>query len=229
MSLEVIGAGWGRTGTESLKKALETLGFGKCYHMFELAKDGKRIKYWEELIKTGTTDFDLLFSGYHSAVDFPAAAFYMEIMQFYPDAKVILSYRDPEKWYESASKTILKGMPAFVVPVIKFLGYFNKNLSYLPPVYQKIIVGYLMNDFFQGRRKDRDFMIKLYRDWVDEVKRNVPSEKLLVFEAVEGWEPLCRFLNAPIPSIPFPRGNDSDQFKKRTNISNLISEFGKKT
>ncbi|MCB0665982.1 MAG: hypothetical protein KDC80_09185 [Saprospiraceae bacterium] len=228
MSLKIIGAGWGRTGTESLKKALEILDFGKCYHMLELLKDGKRVKYWEELIQNRNTDFEQLFDGFQSAVDFPAAAFYKEFMQEYPEAKVILTYRDPDKWYQSASKTILKDPPAFIIPIVKFLGIFNKNLSYLPRTYKNVIQDFLLKSVLQGRPHDRDFVISLYSKWVDEVKRSVPSEKLLVFEAKDGWEPLCHFLDVAVPPIPYPRGNDRGQFKKRNSLRNIISEFGGK-
>ncbi len=228
MALKVIGAGWGRTGTESLKKALEILGFGKCYHAFELLKDGKRIVYWEQLMRGEKPDYDKLFDGYQSAVDFPAAMYYKELMAQYPDAKIILSYRDAEKWYESASKTILRPLPSFFMPVCRFIGLFNKNLSYFPRIYG-VIVTSVFNQLMQGKKDDREFMINLYNQWVEEVKRTVPADKLLVCEAREGWEPLCKFLEVPIPVAPYPKGNDSEEFHKRIKVSNFIKEFRKKS
>jgi hypothetical protein len=228
MALQVIGAGWGRTGTESLKKALEQLGFGKCYHMFELLKDGRRLEYWEQLIEEGKTDYDRLFAGFQSAVDFPASCFYREFMHYYPDAKVILTYRDPEKWYDSASKTVLRDLPWVVVPIVKFFGIFNKNLRYMPRIYQNVVKDYIMDGLFEGRRADREFMINLYNEWVEEVTRTVPAEKLLVFESKDGWEPLCAFLGVPVPTTDYPHGNDSEQFKKRIKVRNIVSEFSKK-
>lgn len=227
MALKVIGAGWGRTGTESLKKALEILGFGKCYHAFELVKDGKRIVYWEQLARGEKTDYDKLFEGYQSAVDFPVAMYYKALMDQYPDAKVILSYRDAETWYESARKTILKPLPSFFIPIIRFIGLFNKNMSYFPRIYY-IMMNEIHDQFMQGKKDDRVFMLNLYNQWVEEVKKTVPPEKLLVFEAREGWEPLCNFLSVPAPTVPYPKGNDSEQFHKRIKVTNFIKEFAKK-
>ena len=227
MALEVIGAGWGRTGMESLKKALEKLGFGKCYHAFELVKDGKRIAYWEQLARGEKPDFEKLFEGYRSAVDFPAAMFYKKLVEQYPDAKVILSYRDPEKWYESARKTILRPLPSFFIPVTRFIGLFNKNMSYFPRIYN-VIMSEIFHKLMQDKTNDRKFMINLYKEWVEDVKKTVPAEKLLVFEAREGWEPLCKFLNVAVPDEPYPRGNDSGQFHKRIKFTNFVKEFTKK-
>ena len=122
MALKVIGAGMGRTGTESLKLALEQLGFGKCYHMYELIKDNSRFPCWLQLEKGEVPDYAVLFDGYQSAVDFPAALYYREFMKQYPDAKVILTVRDAGSWYDSASKTILKGIPSPVLFMARVLG-----------------------------------------------------------------------------------------------------------
>lgn len=224
MALKVIGAGWGRTGTESLKKALEILEFDKCYHMFELIKDGKRVVYWEQLARGEKPDYEKLFEGFQSAVDFPACAFYKEFMEQYPDAKVVLSWRPADKWYESASKTIFRPLPKAVFLVSRVAGLFNKNLSYFPRIY-KSVVEHVFNGMMQGRKDDRDFMIQFYNNWVEEVKRTVPAEKLLVHEAKDGWEPLCKFLGVPVPSVPYPKGNDSEQFHERTKTKNFLKEF----
>lgn len=227
MALKVIGAGWGRTGTESLKKALEILGFGKCYHMFELLKDGKRVVYWEQLARGEKPDYDKLFEGYQSAVDFPVAMYYKEFMAQYPDAKVILTYRDAEKWYESASNTIFKPLPAPIVPLSRFLGLFIKNLSYFPRIAHNVIAT-IFDNFLEGRKNDKEYVLKRYNQWMEDVKKTVPPEKLLVFEAREGWEPLCKFLGVPVPAEPYPKGNDSEQFHERTKVKNFIKEFGGK-
>ena len=106
--LKVIGAGLGRTGTESLKKALEQLGFAKCYHMFELMKHPEHLSEWQALRRGQAPNYDFLFEGYASCADFPAAIYYQEFMEKYPEAKVILTVRDPDRWFDSASKTIFK-------------------------------------------------------------------------------------------------------------------------
>lgn len=224
MPLKVIGAGWGRTGTESLKKALEMLGYDKCFHMFELIKDGKRVEYFEQLERGEKPDYEKLFEGYQAAVDFPAAKYYREFMQQYPDAKVILTWRPADKWYDSASKTILRGLPNGIFIVARIAGIFSKNISYFPRVW-KYVKASAYDGVFKGRKDDREFMLKLYDEWVEEVKRSVPAERLLVFEAKDGWEPLCKFLNVQVPSEPYPRGNDTEQFLERTKTKNFLKEF----
>ncbi|MCB2098759.1 MAG: hypothetical protein KDE05_14095, partial [Parvularculaceae bacterium] len=106
MTLSVIGAGLGRTGTASLKVALETLGLGKCHHMSEVFGSPEQTDLWVKAAH-GAPDWPTIFKGYGSAVDFPTAAFWRELADYYPDAKIILSLRDPEKWYESTQETIL--------------------------------------------------------------------------------------------------------------------------
>ena len=226
MGLKVIGAGWGRTGTESLKKALEILGFGKCYHMFELIKSGYDVVYWEQLSHGEKPDYQKLFEGYHSAVDFPACLYYKELMIQYPEAKVILSYRDAEKWYASASKTIFKPLPKLLLYASRFLGLFNKKIAQFPKIYEKVIRP-MFDGTLEGRTDDHDYMIDAYNRWVEDVKRSVPPDRLLVFEAAEGWEPLCRFLAVPVPPVPYPRGNDRDQFNERIKPGNFLREFGR--
>ncbi|MBK8502613.1 MAG: sulfotransferase family protein [Saprospiraceae bacterium] len=220
MALKVIGAGLGRTGTESLKMALEHLGFGKCYHMFELTiKDPAKLKYWQELMDAKVTDYDALFDGYQSCVDFPAAIYYREFFQQYPNAKVILTVRDQDAWYTSASKTIFRKIPAPILLLLKFFGIFSKRAA-MSVQSIKYAAEIVHQRFFLGRINDPNATKKIYRDWNEEVKRTIPTDKLLVFEVKDGWKPLCEFLNVPVPNIPFPRSNDGQKFK-----SNLIKRM----
>src|SRR5262249_39753399 len=141
MSLKVIGAGWGRTGTESLKKALEILGFGKCYHAFELMKHTDHVVYWEQLARGEKPDYEKLFNGYQSSVDFPACMYYREFMQQYPDAKVLLSVRDADQWYHSAINTIFKvrKIPAAVNVLSRIAGIFSRNFRYVPRAFRSML------------------------------------------------------------------------------------------
>lgn len=227
MGLKVIGAGWGRTGTESLKKALEILGFGKCYHMFELIRNGDDVAFWEQLSKGKSPDYQKLFDGYQSAVDFPACLYYREFMIQYPDAKVILSYRDPEKWYASARKTIFKPLPKLLIPTSRFLGLFNRRIASFVKINEKVIRP-MYEGVLESRTNDHDYMINAYNQWVVDVRRNVPADRLLVFEAAEGWEPLCRFLGVQVPTVPYPKGNDSKEFQRRVKPANFLREFAEK-
>lgn len=213
-SLKVIGAGLGRTGTESLKKALEILGFGACYHMFELTiKHPEHLPEWEKLIAGEKPNYEFLFDGYQSTADFPACMFYQEFIEQYPQAKVVLTVRDADKWYDSASKTIFKGVPASVMPLIRLTSLFSKKAraSLLTIPFAREVVN---NRFFEGRTNDREHTQAIFNAWNEEVKRTVPPDRLLVFEVHEGWEPLCRFLNVPVPATPFPHVNKSDTFEK---------------
>lgn len=210
--LKVIGAGFGRTGTESLKIALEQLGFGKCYHAFEILPE--HLPEWKKLQRGEIPDYDLLFNGFQSCTDFPAALYYKELIKQYPNAKVVLTVRDPEKWYDSASKTIFRRLPDFILALIRFFGLFLKGAQVFPDIH--IQIGDLIReDLFKGRINDREHTISIFNVWNEEVKKTVPADRLLVFEVKDGWESLCNFLGVPVPSTPFPHSNDGATFEKK--------------
>lgn len=217
--LKVIGAGLGRTGTESLKQALEILGFGACYHMFELMKHPDHVQEWEKLERGEQPDYARLFDGYQSTVDFPACMFYREFMAQYPNAKVILTVRDADKWYDSAAKTIFRGTPRFFIALAPLFGLFSRMARDFPKV-DALGVRLVHERFFQGRKDDREHTKSIFNAWNEEVKRAVPPERLLVYEVREGWEPLCRFLDVPIPSAPFPHANSGENF-----VKNMFKRF----
>jgi hypothetical protein len=220
MPLKVIGAGFGRTGTESLKAALEELGFGRCDHMFELIRSTWRVEHLEALERGQPANLEALFEGFQSAVDFPFALYYRQFMAAYPDAKVILTLRDADAWYESARKTILRGIPPGALPLARVLGLFSRNARGFP-AWWSYVNGALFQRFFEGRAKDRAFMIDRFNRWNDEVQATVPKERLLVFQVQEGWAPLCEFLGAEVPKRPFPRSNDGGSFEERTKLTNM--------
>lgn len=209
MSLKVVGAGFGRTGTASLKAALEQLGFSKCYHMMEVFARPDDVPRWQAAAAGEPIDWEGLFEGYQATVDWPGCTFYQELLAYYPDARVILSVRDPEAWYKSATDTIYKlqkrGFPMSLVPlVVPRLRRFIKMVRTV-----------IWQNTFHNRFEDEGYALSVFSDHIAEVKRTVPPEKLLVFEVKEGWEPLCRFLEVPVPNTPFPRLNDSATFRKR--------------
>ena len=216
MSIQVIGAGMGRTGTMSLKHALEILGFVKCHHMIEVLQNPSNLPYWNEMHEKRSTDYEAVFNGYTAAVDFPGAIYYKELMVQYPDAKVVLGVRDAEKWYQSCLDTIYQvpkgaeraGMEEAAktdLQVKNVLGVFDYATNAI------------WNGIFKGRFEDKEFAIQTFNEWTEEVIRSVPAEKLLVFEAKEGWEPLCNFLGKPIPDVPYPRVNDTAEFQAKKN------------
>jgi hypothetical protein len=214
MSIEVIGAGMGRTGTLSMKHALEMLGYHKTHHMFELMINPPQLPYWKQLHQTRSTDFDTLLAGYTAIVDFPGALYYKELMKKYPDAKVILTARDPEKWYKSVSDTIFNYPKGFEKFMMQTVGMFKPEVKHIYNTieYAKEAIWF---GLFERRFADKQFALDIYNQWNDDVLRTVPKEKLLVFNVQDGWEPLCAFLNKPVPDASFPRVNDTKEFNDR--------------
>ena len=200
MALEVIGAGFGRTGTHALKHALEMLGFGPCYHMVELMQHPEYVPYWQAAIDGETADWDVVFSGYLASVDWPAAEFWRELAAHYSQAKVLLTVRDPERWYESFYKTI------YAV------------LTTPPPDHQPFpprqVMGrkLMLEKTFGGRFEDRAYAIGVYERHNEEVQRSLPAERVLVYDIASGWGPLCDFLAMPLPQEPFPKTNSTEEF-----------------
>lgn len=219
--LKVIGAGVGRTGTTSLKRALEQLGFDKCYHMEELFKDQQRVVYWEQFHQGDFSNHAALFEGYQAAVDFPPSLYYKELMRLYPDAKIILTVRNPTSWFESCTNTIFRRPPAAVLAVVKLLGLFSPQKRIMSRVFA-YIKSSAFDGFFQNKMHDKEFTINVFNEWNEEVKRHVPADRLLVFEAKDGWEPLCKFLNVPVPKVPYPRANDTAEFQSKHGISRFF-------
>jgi Sulfotransferase domain len=194
MPLKLIGAGLGRTGTLSLKLALEQLGFGPCYHMTEVLMEPSRGAGWVRAAE-GHPDWNAIFTGFQSTVDYPGCAFWRDLAQFYPAAKVLLSVRSPQDWFDSTQQTI-------------FSEEHNKPLvkSALSEFFAKTVF-----NPFGDRIHDRDFMIAAFERHNAEVAKAVPKNRLLVYEVTMGWPPLCKFLGVPIPDSPFPRVNSREE------------------
>jgi len=199
MALKIVGAGFGRTGTLSLKSALERLGFGPCYHMFEVVERPAHIEMWHRLAFGGSMDWDPLFKDFRSAVDWPAARYWREIADYYPDAKVLLSVRDPEDWYKSVTDTIYRGL------TMRIPEQAPEPRKLQAAMARKIV----LEDTFDGRFEDKAYAIEIFNRHNQAVRDSVDPARLLVFDAKEGWAPLCRFLSVEQPDEPFPRLNDT--------------------
>jgi len=199
--IKVIGAGFGRTGTTSLKLALEQLGFGRCYHFTEVLRAGHAAA-WLNLANGEKPDWDTLLEGYLATSDWPAASHYRELAQHYPDARVVLTVRDRDAWHESLCKTLLplrdslSGWPYRLIPAIRRLADLSDAAVW--------------DGTFAGRAADRSHAIAVYERHCAEVRNAIPAERLLEFDVRDGWEPLCNFLGVPVPqNSAFPRSNDT--------------------
>jgi hypothetical protein len=199
MSLQVISFGFGRTATLSLKAALEQLGFGPCYHMDQVLQEmDQRVPGWNAAVE-GNADWEAIFDGYRSAVDWPTAAFPRELIATYPDAKILLSSRSVESWWESISQTILAVLAAPEK-------WPDEQRAWLEMVSRVVI------DRSLGSHTDREGAMAAFIAHEAAVKAEAPDGKVLVFQAKDGWEPLCEFLEVPVPDGPFPRSNSRQEF-----------------
>jgi len=204
MTLKVIGAGFGRTGTDSMRHALNILGVGPTLHMYELADGTPLRQRWFDLVQGGTPDWDALTEGYNSCVDWPAAHYWRELSAAYPDAKVLLTMRSAESWWTSYEATILK--------YIRLAD--PESISY--PLLAKTV--------FDGRPGDRDHAIEVYNRNVADVIATIAPERLLIHNLGDGWPPLCDWLGLPVPDQPYPSGNNAQDFVARATDLNPASQ-----
>ncbi len=213
MSIKIIGAGFPRTGTNTLRESLELLGYSKTYHMKQLLVHPENLHYWTTLKATGTTNWEALYDGYEATVDFPCYPWYKQHMKQYPDAKVILSTRPFEKWYESFYSTIWKAQNP---PESERIAMGEKIAA--NPRLQSVmqVMGFakqtINEEHFQGKFLDKEFMERVFNDHNEKVKNYVPADKLLVYDVCEGWEPLCNFLDVEVPGEPLPHTNKKEDF-----------------
>lgn len=205
MPLSIIGAGFGRTGTMSLKLALDQLGFGPCYHMIEVFKNPKAPDYWEAAADGKPVDWEEVFAGYGSTVDWPGATFYKQLADAYPDAKVILTVRDAEAWFASTQATI-------------FSLHIRDDTE---DPWQRMVLK-VIGDLFDRQMTDKAKLIAVYKQHNEDVRRTIAPERLLVYDVAQGWEPLCRFLGVEVPSEPMPKVNSTDEFRR--NLAAKLAE-----
>jgi hypothetical protein len=203
LALDVIGSGLGRTGTKSLQTALNMLGVGPCHHMAEVFMHPESMALWIEA-GNGRPQWDLIFADYRSAVDYPSAAYWRELTLHYPDAKVIHTTRDPEAWFESTQATIfardglaVQAITSGAEPAGAFFSSFTGPLK--------------------GHLNDRSFLIDHFRRHNEEILATIPADRLLVYQAGQGWEPLCEFLGLAVPIEPYPFENSRAEFIGRVS------------
>ena len=195
--LQVVGAGVGRTGTHSLKLALEALLGGTCHHMVEVFGHPDEVPTWIDAIDGRPVDWGALMQGYTAQVDWPGASFWPELSAANPDALVILSVRDPDAWYTSCTNTIFDGMG-------KMLDEGNEWMSAMVR---------LMDQRFSDQIGDRDAMTAAFEAHNERVRSTISSERLLEWTAADGWEPICERLGVAVPADPFPKVNTTADFR----------------
>jgi hypothetical protein len=219
VALQIIGAGFGRTGTLSLYTALNQLGF-PCYHMFEVLKNPankSHLDFWRQVANSapGTQhDWEQVFSRYKASVDNPACCVWRELLEAYPHAKVILTLhpKGADAWYESTINTIYFTETMWQFKVLEIATPFGRKFGDMA---HKLV----WQRSHRGTMHDRSKAIAHYHEHIAEVKAAVPANQLLVFSADQGWEPLCNFLGLPVPDSPFPNVND------RAEIKTTVSEI----
>jgi hypothetical protein len=214
MTMRLIGAGLPRTGTLTQKVALETLGFDPCYHWVNVIADLDQVGVWNRALD-GEAPWDEVFDGVQATVDWPGGYFWRELMDRYPDAKVLLSVRDAEKWEPSFRETIWN--MCFGESLIRLIssarGQVDPQWSrYLQLVDRMFWSG--EGTFADGHETPEQLMEQFERH-NEQVKQAVPAERLLVWGVTEGWEPLCDFLGVPVPAEPLPHVNDRETFLGR--------------
>ncbi|KAI9280864.1 P-loop containing nucleoside triphosphate hydrolase protein [Umbelopsis sp. AD052] len=216
--LQIIGSGWGRTGTSAMRDALMQLGYD-VHHMVVVMTDPTAdsdvfVEAWEGK----EVDWNRAFDKFNAAVDWPAATFYKQLMEVYPDAKVIHTTRDPEKWYKSLINTV---MPVSDVTA-------NANMPPAMVKRQEFVKKVMWDGELKGA-KDQETLVQMFKEHDEEVKKYVPADRLLWFETgVDGWDKLCDFLGKEVPSTPWPHVNSSEDFKanmKRLREGGTFQDF----
>ncbi|GAA4139315.1 sulfotransferase family protein [Actinomadura keratinilytica] len=211
--LEIIGAGFGRTGSYSLKEALTRLGYGPCHHMTSLGEDAELLRRWEAVVDGEPIPWDVVLAGYRAALDWPVCAYWRELVAAYPHAKVILTVRPPDRWYASMSRTLYRSSrPAPPTPeglLMRLEDLLDSGLRRRRRISREVI----WKGTFGGRFADREHAIEVFDRHNAEVRAQVPADRLLVFDTAQGWEPLCAFLGVPVPDEDFPHLNRAAAFQ----------------
>lgn len=202
--MRVIGAGLGRTGTASLKIALERLLDGPCYHMSEVFERPGDVPIWHSAVRGEPVDWGTIFSGYEAAVDFPTAVFWEELADAYPDAYVLLSVRDADSWWRSARETIL---PTVTTPPDPDASDDRRAWH--------AMVGDLFRTRFATDLSDETAVKAAFDRHLAAVRAGIDPERLVEWHPSRGWEPLCDTLGLPVPGDPFPHTNTTEEFLAR--------------
>ena len=212
--MKIIGVGVGRTGTLSLKAALERLGFGPCFHGRHVLDHPDRLPMWRAAAAGEPVDWRAVFAGYASTVDWPGAAFWRPLLAEFRSAFFILTVRDPQNWYDSVDRTIFRMFGDG--PADERVAEARRTVPGLD-VFTEFHRAMIWDGFFGGRFADREHAIRIYQEHNAAVRRAIPAERLLTIAPGAGWLPLCSFLGVPAPSEPYPHLNDPERFWARVD------------
>ncbi len=204
MGLRIIGAGLGRTGTTSLKVALEELLGGPCYHMLEVRERPADPDVWGDAYEGKLPDWEAFFDGYEAAVDWPSAPFWRELSQAFPDAPILLSVRDPDSWWKSASSTIFIALATYFAPDAPTDGWTR--------------MGRGMMTSFTPDWQDEAAAKAAYLAYDDEVRKAASPDRLVEWSPGDGWEPICSALHLPVPDHPFPHTNTAADTRRELGL-----------
>lgn len=214
MALRVIGAGFGRTGTLSLKAGLIKLGFKKTHHMEDVMTNPTQGQLWHDVAFGRPPQWDAIYDGYQAAVDFPSSAYYKELLAHYPHARVVLTVREFDGWYASASSTIYalgKTLPGWLKALVPSVGKVTAMVE--QAIWQGV---------FAGKFEDKEHTRKVFETHIQNVKAHVPADQLLVYQVKEGWGPLCEFLGCEVPAEDFPHLNETAAFQTRLRVLRIL-------
>lgn len=219
--MRLIGAGVPRTGTLSQKVALEMLGLAPCYHMVNVLADLDLAPAWRRALD-GDADWDEIFGDHQATVDWPGSYFYRDLLEFYPDSKVLLSVRDGDSWAASMRDTIWGHF--YSDELFKHLSEARRKVDPKWDAYIDMCIEmWRRSGLIWSEELDLDWMSAAVDRYHAEVKRNVPADRLLVWSAKDGWGPLCEFLEVPVPDQPFPHMNDSETYVQRVIDAALLA------
>lgn len=202
MPLNIIGAGFGRTGTNSLRIALNMLGVGPCYHMHEVRYNAGHKTMWNRILNGSRPDWDHVFRNYTAAVDWPVTHYWDQLIDLFPSARVILTVREPGAWYKSFSRTIYR---AIHLPI-------TEDMTEEDRLHRQTIFKMIDEETFSGKSGEEQHVVDVFNQRIADVIASVHPDRLLVYDVTKGWEPLCQFLGLPVPKTPFPKTNSTREF-----------------
>ena len=220
--MKMIGVGFGRSGTMSIKQAFEDLGAGQCFHMIDLIRNPDKVGPWHDATIKGDVDFDAMFDGFDATIDWPGCTFWRELIDAYPDAPVLLNYRDFDGWYRSMKNTI------YDIRKTAMRGELKQDANRPAPSPQLWeVIGTLvwqrdLDGHFEDFEENIDVVRGIYERRIEMLREEIPSDRLVEFElGVSGWPEICGILGVPEPERDFPHAHETDEFRAEFGLPPL--------